>query len=90
MDKNSLANAGDMGFDPWSGKIPHTPEQLSTPLPQLVSLVLQPLDSHTCSLCSAKEKPSGVNEKPKHHSEEQCTLTPTRERPHKAMKTQRN
>ena len=27
--KNSPANAGDMGFDPWSGKIAHATEQLS-------------------------------------------------------------
>ena len=27
--KNPPANAGDTGFDPWSGKIPHAAEQLS-------------------------------------------------------------
>ena len=27
--KNPPANAGDMGSDPWSGKIPHAAEQLS-------------------------------------------------------------
>ena len=27
--KNPPANAGEHGFDPWSGKIPHAAEQLS-------------------------------------------------------------
>ena len=27
--KNLPANAGDTGFEPWSGKIPHATEQLS-------------------------------------------------------------
>ena len=27
--KNPPANAGDHGFEPWSGKIPHAVEQLS-------------------------------------------------------------
>ena len=27
--KNPPANAGDTGFEPWSGKIPHAVEQLS-------------------------------------------------------------
>ena len=27
--KNPPANAGDIGFEPWSGKIPHAAEQLS-------------------------------------------------------------
>ena len=29
MDKNLPANAGDMGFYPWSRKIPHAEEQRS-------------------------------------------------------------
>lgn len=29
VDRNTLANAGNMGFKAWSGKIPHTKEQLS-------------------------------------------------------------
>ena len=29
MVKNLPATAGDTGFDPWSGRIPHAPEQLS-------------------------------------------------------------
>ena len=29
MVKNLPANAGDTGFNPWSGKIPHATEQLS-------------------------------------------------------------
>ena len=29
MDKVPPANAGNHGFDPWSGKIPHATEQLS-------------------------------------------------------------
>ena len=27
--KNPPANTGDIGFEPWSGKIPHSAEQLS-------------------------------------------------------------
>ena len=27
--KNPPANAGDYGFEPWSGRIPHAAEQLS-------------------------------------------------------------
>ena len=29
VDKNLSANAGDNGFDPWSGKISHAAQQLS-------------------------------------------------------------
>ena len=63
MDENSLANSGDKGFDPWSGKIPHTPEQLNTPLATTT-------EAHTPGACaSQQEKPSGVNEKPKRCNE---------------------
>ena len=37
MVKNPPDNAGNMGFDPWSGKIPHAAEQLS-PCTTLLSL----------------------------------------------------
>ena len=35
--KNPPANARGHRFDPWSGKIPHTMEQLSPSMPQLLS-----------------------------------------------------
>ena len=38
MDQNPPAIAGDVGFDPWSRKIPHAMEQLKAHEPQVLSL----------------------------------------------------
>ena len=35
--RNPPDNAGDMGFEPWTGKIPHVTEQLSPRAPQILS-----------------------------------------------------
>ena len=73
MVKNPSANAGDHGFEPWSGKIPHAAEQLS-PCAQLLSLhsrarepqLLKP-GSLEPVLCNQR---SHRNEKPAHCNEE--------------------
>lgn len=53
--KRLSANAGDMGFNPWSGKIPQASGQLSP----AAAVCLEPV---------LRNKRSPSNEKPAHHS----------------------
>ena len=48
--KNPPANAGDMGFDPWSRKFPHAMGQLS-----LEATTTEPMCPEVCAL--QQEKP---------------------------------
>ena len=56
--KNLPANAGDTGFDPWSGKIPHAVGQLCPGTTATETACLEPM-LYKRSYCS---------EKPEHHS----------------------
>ena len=67
MLKNPLANAGDMGFEPWSGKIPHATEQLSP-----CATAIEP---------ALRNKGGHCSEKPVHCSKEWPPFASTREKP---------
>ena len=82
VDKNLPASAGESGFDPWFGKIPHAAEQ---PRPMSGAHELQLLKP--ASLGPLRSKRSPRKEKPTHRNEESPPLTTTRARPSKAMKT---
>ena len=75
--KNLTANACE--FNPWSGRIPHAEEQLSSYTTATEPSCLESL------LCS---KRSHCNEKHSHCNEEQPPLATTKESPCIAMKTQ--
>ena len=77
MIKNLLASAGDMGCDPWSGKISRAVRQLSPH----TTTTKPVLESHA----PQQEKP--LHEEPKHPSEEQPQLASMRESPCKVTKT---
>ena len=77
--ENLPANAGDTGFEPWSGKIPHAVEQLgpwaTTTKPARLEAVL-------------RNKKGRDSERPAHHDEEWPPLATTRESPCTETKTQ--
>ena len=66
-------------FDPWSGKIPHAMQYLRQCATATESTCLEPVLYNKRGHCS---------EKPTHRSEGQPLLTPTRESPYTATKTQ--
>ena len=71
MVKNPPANAGDMGSDPWPGKIPHAMEQLSLwATTTKAQVALEPV---------LHNKRSHRNEKPANHNGEEALLPRTRE-----------
>ena len=79
-DKNLPDNTGDSKFDPWSGKIPYTAEQLSPWAATTESMCPRAHKSQLLSPCAAAAKPCGAlepvvcskrshcNEKPEHLS----------------------
>ena len=93
MDKNLPANAGDSGFNPWSGKILHAAEQLS-PCSKITEPTVQSLWAENVKplrrepmLCN---KRSYRKEKPMCCNGAQPLLPATRESPRAAIKTQHN
>ena len=73
-------------FDPWSGEISHTVEQLS-PCTTTTKLMLQLLKPASLKPV-LRSKRSHCNEKPMHCNEEQPRLATMRESLHIATKTQ--
>ena len=79
MVENLPANAGDHGFEPRSGKIPHAAEQLSLRATTTEPARLEPV------LHNGR---GGDSERPAHRDEEWPPLAATRESPHTEKKTQ--
>ena len=77
------ANAEDMGSIPGPGGF-HMPQGTRACEPLLLSLCAQTTEAHTTRACALQQ------ERPVHRNEEQTLLTPTRESPWVAMKTQHN
>ena len=87
-DGNPPASEWDMGFDPWSWKIPHAMEQLNPQVTTTEQLHMQQL------LKPVHPEPTGHNERGPHSEEpvpcsrDQPLLTTGRENPHTTMKVQ--
>ena len=77
----SFSNAGEMRFNPWSRKIPHTVEQLS---PRAATI-----EAHAPqSLCCSATREATTMRSPHIATESSPPLTATRESPCAATKTQ--
>ena len=79
MVENLPANAGDHGFEPRSGKIPHAAEQLSPRATTTEPARLEPV------LHNGR---GGDSERPAHRDEEWPPLATTGESPRTETKTQ--
>ena len=88
MDKNLPANAGDCGFNPWSGKILHAAEQLS-PCSKITEPTIQSLWAENAE-APASRTHALQQEKPMYYNGAQPLLPATRESPRAAITTQHN
>ena len=82
------ASAEDMGSIPGPGGF-HMPQSTWARAPLLLSLCAETAEARTARAC-ALQQGSHSNKQPAHHNEEQPSLTPTRESPWVAVRTQHN
>ena len=73
------ANAGNTGFKPWSGRIPHAADQLGPWATTTEPARLEPV---------LRNRRGRDSERPTHHDEEWPPLAATRESPRTETKTQ--
>ena len=77
--ENLPANAGENGFEPWSGRVPHAAEQLGPCATTTEPAHLEPV---------LHNKRGRDSERPTHRNEEWPPLAATRESPRTETKTQ--